>query len=258
MRFMNLPPFPRRIEGIDFDKFFAARLGTTEVMYPCQAIALLSYGYAPNHRDKREAFFKLMHSWPAQAESGGEIIIPNRVRRIQADWIRVADIFHTYCDLVIGRHQHNRGGPSIGKAIDLVAQKLDGKGTQPATLWKLRAQYKDVAPIATAAVLVQKEVRKKYRERVPPPGGLSPTQFIPFQMALLMPDLVLAIAQEFERVGLSEKLGVVSEPVLNPETLWRIPADINIEPISPPWRELQLEDFEILNNRRAGNRGQVT
>lgn len=184
--------------------------------------------------------------------------VPDKLGRTQADWLKVADIFHLYCDLVEGRHQGRRGGPSIGKAITLVSAKAENWGTGEANLWKLWGVYKDVAHLVSAATLICAEARHKLRDRPPGPAGLSPTQFVPFQMALLMPDLVLAVAIEFERYG----LGVVSdarpEPVLDPDTVWQIPADINVVPLPPPIRKLRPQDIVVLNNRRAGNRGRTT
>jgi hypothetical protein len=74
-------------------------------------------------------------------------------------------------------------------------------------------------------------------------------------MALLMPDLVLAVAMEFERHGLDNTSDEHAEPVLNRDTRWRIPADINVVPLPPPSREIRPQDLVVLNNRRAGNRG---
>ena len=50
---------------------------------------------------------------------------------------------------------------------------------------------------------------------------------------------------------------VRTEPALDPDTLWRIPADINVVPFPPPIRKLRPQDIVVLNNRRAGNRGRA-
>ena len=42
---------------------------------------------------------------------------------IQQHWARVADIVHLHLDLAHGGHQERRGGPSLGKAISLIAAK---------------------------------------------------------------------------------------------------------------------------------------
>jgi hypothetical protein len=76
-------------------------------------------------------------------------------------------------------------------------------------------------------------------------------------MVMLMPDLVLAAALEFERYGLMQIQHARTEPALDPETLWRIPRDMNIAPIPPPMRKLGGEDLAMLNVRRAGNRSRA-
>jgi hypothetical protein len=81
---------------------------------------------------------------------------------------------------------------------------------------------------------------------------LSPTQFVPFRMALLMPDLLLAVAMEFERCGLGLVPDVRPEPALNPNTVWRIPTDINLLPVPLLVRKIRSQDIIVLNNRRAG------
>jgi hypothetical protein len=89
------------------------------------------------------------------------------------------------------------------------------------------------------------------------PLGLSVNQIIPFQMGMLMPDLVLAVALEFERHGLSVVPHARTKPALDPETLWRIPPDINVVPFPVPIRKMRAQDLKVLDNRRAGNRGKA-
>jgi hypothetical protein len=126
-----------------------------------------------------------------------------------------------------------------------------------ANLWKRWSTYKDVAHLVTAATLICAEVCSRFRGRLLGPTGLSPTQFVPFQMALLMPDLVLAVAMEFERYGLGSVSDARAEPALDPDSVWRIPVYINVVPLPPPFRKLSPRDIVVLNNRRAGNRGRA-
>jgi hypothetical protein len=253
MRVMDIPSFPRPIEIRDLETLFAARLNDTVVMWPCQAIPLLGYMCHPNDEAERHGLVSLIRSWP-NYEGPGQPPVPERLPRIQGNWLRVADIFHLYCDLVDGQHQERRGGPSIGKAISLVAANAKSRGTGEANLWKLWTDYKDVAHLVTAACLVRREVRKRFAGS---PPRLNPTQFLPFQMTLLMPDLVLAVALEFERFGRAKGEDPRSEPALDPDTHWRIPNDINVAPLPPPVRKVRPQDIKILNDRRAGNRGRA-
>jgi hypothetical protein len=256
MRAMNIPPFPSTIDVRDLGYLLSTRLSVTQVMWPEQSIALLGYMCHPNDEAAQENLRRILRSWPDHS-GPGRPPVPDKLRRIQADWLKVADIFHCYCDLIEGQHQKRRGGPSIGKAITLVSANAKNWGTGEANLWELWGAYKDVAPLVTAATLICAEARVRFRERPPGPSGLSVTQFVPFQMALLMPDLALAVAMEFERYGLNPASDARSEPALDPDTHWRIPDDINVVPMPPPIRKLRRQDTVVLNNRRAGNRGRA-
>jgi hypothetical protein len=138
-----------------------------------------------------------------------------------------------------GQHQARRGGPSIGKAITLAEANAKSHGTGASSLWRRWSTYKDVAPLVTAATLICEEARRKYRQQPFGPYGLSQDQLIPFQMTMLMPDFVLAVALEFERFGLSTVPDGYTEPKLDPQTLWRIPMDINVVSFEPPSRKIR-------------------
>jgi len=231
----------------------SSRLHTSHTPRPDQAIPVLGYMCYPNDEAARQGVVSLLRSWP-NYEGPGEPPVPKNLGRIQDNWQKIADIFHLYCDLVEGQHQERRGGPSIGKAITLVAANAKSRGTGEANLWKLWSEYKDVAHLVTAATVICAQVRIRFREN---PPRLNPTQFLPFQMALLMPDLVVAVALEFERLGRAQGSDPRSEPALDLDTYWRIPNDINVAPLPPPPRKLRGQDIKVLNDRRAGNRGRA-
>ena len=195
MRGMNLPPFEQVIEISDFDHLLRTRLSNPIVMWPGQALPLLCYMCAPNDEGARNAILRILWSW-AHHSGSGQPVLPRKLARIQTNWVRFADIFQRYCDLVAGQHEEARGGPSIGKAITLVEANATSWGTGAANLWKLWGTYKDVAHLVTAAALVCGETRKRILDRPLPANGLKVTQIIPFQMVLLMPDFVLAVAME--------------------------------------------------------------
>ena len=265
MRVTEIPPFPRRIEIRDLEKFIRTRLSQTFVMWPAQAIALVGYMCWPNDAAARSEALTMLKNWPNEVDRAS---VPRRLHRIQHEWLRVADIFNVYWDLVAGQHQARRGGASIGKAIALVAANTKSRGTSEASLWHFWKTYKDVAHLVTAATAICAEARNRRRDE---PFGLSEDQFQPFQMAMLMPDFVLCVALECERFGLNSVLDASTqiEPIsdaeptsdteakLDPETLWRIPLDINVVPIPPPTRKIRAEDIAVLNARRAGNRGRA-
>ena len=72
---------------------------------------------------------------------------------------------------------------------------------------------------------------------------------------MLLPELVLSVAMSIENYGLGFMPNGRKEPLFDPETLWRIPSDVNLDPIDPPTRKITKTDLAVLNARRAGNRG---
>jgi len=256
MRVMEIPPFPQKIEILDLDNLYGTRLSQAVVMRPEQAIPLLAYMCHPNDPAAGDALRRTLLSW-SQASEAALLAIPDKLDRIQTDWLRIADILHLHFDLVAGRHQARRGGPSIGKAITLVDANAKSWGTGASTLWKIWSVYRDVAHLVPAAILICADARARYRNKPLGPLGLNLNQFLPFKMAMLMPDLVLAVALEFERVGLSVVSRGHTKPTLNSRTLWRIPPDINVQPLPPPARQIRAQDLMVLHNRRAGNRGKA-
>lgn len=276
MRVMEIPPFPHRMEIRNLEYFMRERLSQKVVMWPAQAIALVGYMCWPNDPTARSEAVAMLERWSHDPVPS----VPPRLHRIQHEWLRVADIFNVYSDLVAGEYQVRRGGPSLGKAVTLVAANAKSRGTGEANLWCCWKAYKDVAHLVTGAAVVCAHARIRGREEA---FGLSQEQYLPFQMVMLMPDLVLGVAQEFQRLGLSgdsdeiarptsdpeQKLDVSSNPSdgsagpadaeqkLDPETLWRIPSDINVVPFPVPIRKIRPEDRVILNERRAGNRGRA-
>src|SRR4051794_28158363 len=107
MRAMDVPPFPRQINIADLEYFLRTRLSETAVLWSDQAIKLLGYMCHPNDDAARETLMGVLRRWPDH--SGSEMPpIPDRLGRIQGDWLKVADIFHLYCDLIEGRHQERR------------------------------------------------------------------------------------------------------------------------------------------------------
>jgi len=257
MRVTEISPFPRTIEIGNLENFIRTRLSQTVVVWPVQAIALVGYMCWPNDPAARGEAITMLKNWPDEVDRAS---VPRRLHRIQHEWLRVADIFNVYWDLVAGQHQARRGGASIGKAITLVAANTKSKGTSEASLWHFWETYKDVAHFVTAATVICAHARNTRRDE---PFGLSENQFSPFQMTMLMPDFVLCVALEFQRLGLSSASDASTEPMsdaeakLDPETLWRIPLDINVVPFAPPTRKIRAEDIAVLNARRAGNRGRA-
>src|SRR5207253_425968 len=99
------------------------------------------------------------------------------------------------------------------------------KGTSPAKLWEIWKTYKDVAHLITAAVLISAEAQTRHRMS---PYGLKLHQFQPYRMAMLLPELVISVAMIIERYGLRYAVHGRTEPMFDPESLWRISRNINL------------------------------
>jgi hypothetical protein len=250
MRVMEIPRFEGKIEIPDIDFFVRSRLSQATVIWPEQAFSLVGYMGWPNDTNARAASVRILRGW-----SEGSKSVPARLRQIQTDWARVADIFNLHYDLTAGGHQSRRGGASIGKAIELTAAQSKGIGASKANLWNTWKTYKDVAHLVTAATIISDDAYA--RERTKPFGefGPSPEQLQPLPIAMLLPDFVLAVGLFLQNYGLANIPQAREEPMLDPETLWRIRPDMNVVPIVPPVRKIDRHGIDVLNARRAGNRG---
>jgi hypothetical protein len=159
---------------------------------------LVGYMGWPNDPEDRAASVSVVRRW-AEGSRG----IPRRLCQIQADWTRVADVFNLHLDLTEGGHQQRRGGPSIGKAIEVAAEIIRARGARPANLWRAWKKYKDVAHLVTAATIISAQARQQ--AKVNPFGefGLDADRLAPFIIAMMMPDFVVALALSFQEYGLN-------------------------------------------------------
>jgi hypothetical protein len=248
---MVIRGFPgSKIQLTDLGWLIKHRVTKDLVLWPNQAVPLVGYMAWPNVAEARERWLNAHRS----DDQGAINALAKELKIIQQHWARVADIVHLHYDLTQGHHQRRRGGASVGKAIALIDTKARIKGTGAAKLWEIWKRYKDAAHLITAAVLVAAEVQTRNRQA---PYGIRLHQFQPYRMALLMPELVIAVALTIEKYGLEFVTQGRAEPLFDPETLWRIPTDINVAPIFLPVRKITTTDVVVLNARRAGNRGQA-
>jgi hypothetical protein len=250
MRNMSILPFERKIEIGDFDFFERSRLAQATVIRPEQAIALVGYMGWPNEPKLRAESITTLRRWPE-----GSRAIPRRLRQIQTDWVRVGDILSIHYDLTAGGHQRRRGGPSIGKAVSIAAARVKARGARPANLWRAWEAYKDVAHLVTAATIIRADVRERAKVKAIGEFALPSGQLQPFHITMLMPDFVLSVALSLQEYGLKNIPQSREQPTLDPETLWRVPPDMNVMPLPPPVRQIDSNGMAVLNARRAGNRG---
>jgi hypothetical protein len=255
MRAMSIPPFPARVEVADIAAFTNARLAggfkSSE-----QGSALAGYMFYPASEALRASFGSALRSYPDPLR-----LNLKGMRRIQYRWLRVTDVFHLHYDMATGGHQARRGGPTISKAVHLAAKNTKSLGTSEPTFWSAWKAFRDVAPLVTSTVLIWDNARRVFNNEYlgafrthDDAEPITLNQLSPFHITLLMPDFVLAVARSFEDFALTKVTSRV-DTGLDSETLWRIPADINVVPIPPPRRAIRVEDTRTLHVRRAGNRG---
>lgn len=251
MRTMRIGGFlGHRIEIKRLVSLAKGRLLNDIVVWPGQAVPLVGYMAWPNDDATRSRWINAHRYRDGTVTSA--LALELKIK--QQHWARVADIVHLHYDLALGGHQKRRGGTSVGKAISLIATTAKSKGTGTSRLWEIWKTHKDVAHLVTAAVLISADVQTRHRKS---PYGLRLTQFQPYRIAMLLPEVVLSVAMTIQDYGLQHIPYARTEPLFDPETLWRIPSDINVAPVALPVRRITTAHIAVLNARRAGNRGKA-
>jgi hypothetical protein len=276
---MNIPPFSEDAakELGDIDDLIKRRVVDNTTMCSEQSLRLISYMAWPHSEIVRREWMRVQTLLPSSehetadradeehlgnAEERGDAhwaitarspdVFLSKLKLIQQHWARTADILHLHYDMAQGRHQKPRGGPSVGKAIHLIAMKAHAKGTGKSKLWQVWRDYKDVSHLVAAAVLIAHVAR---RRRQAENWDIPLARFQPVQLTDLLPNVVVAVALTFQTYGLEAPVHGREGPLFDLATLWRIPASIGLSPLPPPHRKLRTEDIVTLNERRAGHRG---
>jgi hypothetical protein len=137
------------------------------------------------------------------------------------------------------------------------AASIRAKGANTANLWRAWKAYKDVAHLVAAAAVISAQARILASVKPFGKSGLPSGQILllPFLIAMLMPDFVISLALSFQEYGLSSIPQSREQPMLDPDTLWRVPPEIGAVAVPPPPRKVDQTGIAILNARRAGNRG---
>jgi hypothetical protein len=273
MRVMEISKFPKinKNKFGDIGSLLQERLTKNMAKFSEQSVRLISYMAWPNDEIAQRRWLAVQLGepfrdpgnknsddrensphWAMAARDDRPFL--SKLKLIQQHWARTADILHRHYDLSQGGHQKHRGGPSLSKAIHLVAINAKAKGTGRSKLWQIWADYKDVAHLVTAATLVSAEANHLTSERG---WHLRKGILQPLHVTHLLPDLVLAVAQTFETYGLEAPVHGSGNPIFDPITLWRIPENIGVPSVPPFVRGLRRVDIVALNERRAGHRGRA-
>ncbi len=279
MRAMNLPLLPPAPESPDqWVDLFLRRLNDGLMAFPQASHLLVAYTAWPNdqkprdqymatniglsvaHLERRLAFpvtaispekqaMNLSGRSPLEVFGGWEIVaeaalssVLDQVDKAQRQWPQVADIFHVITDIAHEKRVKIRGGPSISKAIDLVADAhgLPGR-SQLSAVW---SKFHDVAHILTAGAYLAHCVLGRGNK-----GAASILSAI-----LFMPDIVVPLAGAFQQFGLTTIPHGRTIPILDPETLWRVPASHFPVALPLPVRRLTQRQLDLLQTRRASKK----
>jgi hypothetical protein len=125
----------------------------------------------------------------------------DEIGKIQIRWARVAGILHLHYDMTAGNHMKKRGGASIRKVIDLIAAQSRSKGRSAASSWTVWTEFKDVAHLVTAAVLLLADAKVRTGRE----GRSQPVLLSAYRVAVLAPEAVLAIGKSLQEYGLESK-----------------------------------------------------
>jgi hypothetical protein len=251
MRWMDIPPFAESIAITDLDHLMRTRLSLPVVHFPAQASRLVAYMTQPNDEMERERLLQTVAGWSDAPKN-----IPLKLGQTQVDWARVADVLNVHHDLSAGRHHEHRGGASVGKAKAIISKTRRAGGRSEASQSESWASFKDVAHLVTAAVIAAADARERMKIKSFGPLALPALQLLqPFVISMMLPEVVLSLGLYLQDYGLRQIPYGREEPLLDPESLWRIPSDINVTPIPPPIRNIDEKARAVLRARRAGNRG---
>jgi hypothetical protein len=154
-------------------------------------------------------------------------------------WKNVADLMQTLARLNADQ-QAKRGGASIAKAKDLIDASKGGANRQ--RLESDWSAFRDVAPLATAAATLAAVAVGQTKDK-----NLGD----PLYPIFFDPQSVLCMASIFQRFGLSLIPHARREPILSPDTLWRLPTDVEIVPPPFAWGPLGDSCIEVLTSRKA-------
>jgi hypothetical protein len=285
MRIMNLPPFPGEGHRVsDLGEHVQTRLSLDTVPRPDHAWRLLAHMAWPNDASRRDLWMaaqigmQLEPEKPSEGEGapadngdaasylpaqnasweyfrlvGGHAplaqftstALHDEIGKIQLRWARIADIVHLHNDMATGNHMKSRGGASVGKVIELIANNSRVKGRSAATLWATWTEFKDVAHLVTAAILLLADAKVRGERE----GWCQPSRLSAYRVVMLAPEAVLAVGKSLQQYGLDVEVHGREDPLLDPETVWRIPDWIKIEALPPPPRKLTTSDAPA--HRRA-------
>ena len=162
---------------------------------------------------------------------------------VQERWPHVADVLQTVVDIHYERRGVIPGGASVSKAQDL----LRGYSALPrkSRLAKDWSDFRDVSHLIAAAAAVASASGERFKQRHAS-AVLAP--------ALLVPEVVVALAHSFQEFGLGFHAYRQTFSILPADTLWRVPTREDFPRLSLPVRRLSDVDLRYLTTVRRARR----
>jgi hypothetical protein len=274
MRVMNLRGLPMGPSSADeCIDLYSQRVGANETPWPQVSMLLTAYMAWPDDQRARDSFMASLlarqignqgpgvvnseqadegsssRQWKAFEKFGGINAVSRpafdyligTIGQMQRRWLLVADIFHLIVDMALDDRVALRRGSSVSKAIELceLEQHLPGHSQ----LRKAWSDFRDVAHLVTAAAFIahQASARK----------GTAPLDASILKAIWAAPDATIAASAGFQEFGLKPKTVQREPPVLRPESIWRIPTELQPKKPFVVFRSLTEKQLDFLRTRRA-------
>ena len=185
-----------------------------------------------------------------EAHGGGYGAVSVRGIEAYSDDVQNAAEDWMLTGFVIGKVRHMaaqpegliRGGAGIAKAIDLAAATTRYNRDRLRKAW---SRCRDFAHVCGAILLLDSNISDEMRVIEDLPGLSAVYHHLPF---------VLLLAREYQEFGLTYVSHGRREPILPPDTLWRLPEAVPHLPEKIIPGSMSEEELTFLRNRKATSR----
>jgi hypothetical protein len=284
MRTMNMPGFPGERISIEIAApILRTRLSAREIHYLDHSLRLIAYMTWPNDENMRNVWMASqiamygesheMIEFPVKADEAGFPLAAQKISKeyferfgvlplaqyaskglheeikatAERDWQLVANTFLQHYNMF---HEFGSGvsGASLGKVSYLVSKTFNDRGASETKVNIAWRRLKDVAHLITATVLLAHEAITRNKDES---WDIPAKRMHPYHIALMVPEVILAVAMEYQAYGLEAIPHSREETLLSPETIWRIPDEINIAPLAPPVTPMTSAQKALLKKRQV-------
>ena len=263
MREINLPAIPTLDPDTNPVQAIIDRFDRVESTYFQCGLLLSAYMLWPNNETRRNQWMlvnedlrRLLEEEPvdvdprlvpfgglkALSESTRVPLEKDAAKIERKDWIRCAEIFQTLIDIANDpRTSELEGGASLEKAKAMLENEQTADSAS--AYEKAWQRYKDVAHLIAAAYQLALRVKGALPDNH---EGISPHSIVFFA-----PAAPLAASMTYQQFGLDFVPHARKQSLLDHETVWRIPEEIDVEPAPLFIRKLpgSMVDFLIKEHK---------